>query len=94
MTTTDSNDGEAGDSGVRRISNAARSDMRQAMPPTNHFRRLLEEACPNHAYPIRHKLKDHDMMRSFMTLGSLTWGVELNEGLDGSNTIPFPEKTP
>jgi hypothetical protein len=38
----------------------------------DHFKRLLEEACPNHAYPIRHKLKDYGMMRSLMTSGSLT----------------------
>jgi hypothetical protein len=24
------------------------------------------EACPNHTYPIRHKLKDYGMIRSFM----------------------------
>jgi hypothetical protein len=32
------------------------------------------------------------MMRSFMTLGSLTWGAELDEGLDMSNTTPFLEE--
>jgi hypothetical protein len=32
------------------------------------------------------------MMRSFMTSGSLTWGVKLDEGPDGSDTMPFPEK--
>jgi hypothetical protein len=40
---------------------------RQACPPTTHFERLLEEACPNHVYPIKHKLKDCDMMKNFMT---------------------------
>jgi hypothetical protein len=57
---------------VRCISTTARNDKRQAMPPMNHFKRLLDEACPNHAYPIRHKLKDCGVMRSFMTSGSLT----------------------
>jgi hypothetical protein len=38
----------------------------------DHFKRLLEEACRKHMYPIRHKLKDCDMMRGFMTSGSLT----------------------
>jgi hypothetical protein len=61
-------------------------------PPTYHFKRLFEEACPNHAYPIKHKLKDCDMMRSFMTLGSLTWGTELDEGSDRSDTTPFLEE--
>jgi hypothetical protein len=58
----------------------------------DYFKRLLEEACPNHAYPVRHKLKDCSMMRSFMTLGSLTWGAELGEGLDVSETMPFLEE--
>jgi hypothetical protein len=40
--------------------------------PIDYFKRLLEEACPNHTYRVRHKLKDCSMMRSFMTSGSLT----------------------
>jgi hypothetical protein len=92
MTTTDhgnKNNGEAGGSGMRRILIAARSDSRHARPPMDHFKRLLEEVCPNHAYPVRHRLKDCNMMRSFMTSGSLTWDAELNKGLDGSDTTPF-----
>jgi hypothetical protein len=57
---------------MRCISTAVHSDKRRARPPTDHFKRLLEEANPNHAYPIRHKLKDCGMMISFMTSGSLT----------------------
>jgi hypothetical protein len=88
----DGNDREAGGSGVRHISTAARSDKRQARLPTDQFKRLLEEACPNHTYPVRHKLKDCSMMRCFMTSGSLTWVVELDEGPNGSDTSPFPEE--
>jgi hypothetical protein len=66
----DGNDGEVGGSGVRSIPTAAGSDKRQAMPPMNHFKRLLEEAYPNHVYPVRHKLKDCSMMRSYMTSGA------------------------
>jgi hypothetical protein len=65
-------------------------DKHQVRPPTNYLNMLLEEACPNHAYPIRHKLKDYGMMRSFMTSWSLTRGAELDEALDGSDTMPFP----
>jgi hypothetical protein len=57
MTTTDnddSNDGEASDSGMMCISTTARSDKREARLPTDHFKRLLEEACPNHPNPVRH----------------------------------------
>jgi hypothetical protein len=70
----------------------ARSNMRLVRPPTNHFKRPLEEARPNHAYLIRHKLKDYDMMRSFMTSGSLTCSAELDEMPDRSNTMPFSEE--
>jgi hypothetical protein len=80
----DGNDVEAGSSGMRHIPTAACSDKHQARPPMDHFMRLLEEAYPSHAYRIRHKLKDCSMMRSSMTSGSLTKGVELDEGLDGS----------
>jgi hypothetical protein len=37
------------------------------------IKRLPEEAYPNHAYPVSHKLKECSMMRSFMTSGSLAW---------------------
>jgi hypothetical protein len=60
--------------------------------PTDQFKRLLEEACPNHAYPVKHKLKDCGMMRSFMTSGSLTWSTKPNEGPDRSDAAPFPKE--
>jgi hypothetical protein len=77
---------------VGQVSSAAHSNRRMVRPSIGHFKRLLEEAWPNRAYPIKHKLKDSSMMRSFMTLGSLTWGAELNKGPDKSNTAPFPEE--
>jgi hypothetical protein len=61
----------------------------QASPPMDHIKRLLEEVCPNHSDPIRHKLKFYGMMRNFMTSGSLTWGAKLDEGPNGSDTTPF-----
>jgi hypothetical protein len=80
----------AGRSGVRCTLTAAHNDKCQARPLTDHFERLLKEACPNNAYPIKHKLKDCGMMKSFMTLESLTWGAGLEEDPGGSNTMPFP----
>jgi hypothetical protein len=86
----DGNDGEAGGFDVRHNSTTTCSDKCQTRPPTGYFKRFLEEAYPNHVYPVRHKLKDCSMMRSFTTLASLTWGAELDEGPDGSDTTPFP----
>jgi hypothetical protein len=64
--------------------------LRRVRPPMDHFKRLLKEAYPNHAYHVRHELKDYSMMRSFMTSGFLTWGVDLNEDPVLSDTSPFP----
>jgi hypothetical protein len=87
---TNHDDGKAGDSdGGGHVMTAAHSDKRQARLPTDHFKRLLEEACSNHAYPVRHKLKDYIMMKSFLILGSLTRGTELDEDTDGRDTMPF-----
>jgi hypothetical protein len=38
----------------------------------DHFEKLLKETCPNHAYPIKCKLKDCGLVKSFMTMGSLS----------------------
>jgi hypothetical protein len=43
--------GRQGGLGVRRISTTTHSNNRHVRPPTYHFKRLLMEACPNHAYP-------------------------------------------
>jgi hypothetical protein len=64
----DGHDWEACGSDVGGSSTTTRSDKRPTRPPTDYFKRLLKEACPNHAYPVRDKLKDCDMMRSFMTV--------------------------
>jgi hypothetical protein len=60
--------------------------------PTYHFERLLEEACPNHTYPVKHKLKECDIMKNFMTSGFLTWAMEPEEDPGGSDAMPFPGK--
>jgi hypothetical protein len=93
MTMIDHDDGgyeKVGGSRGGRVVTAARSDKHQARLPMDHFKRLPEEACPNHAYPVRNKLKDYNMMKSFMISGSLTQGTKLNEDSGGSDTMPFP----
>jgi hypothetical protein len=77
---------------VGRISTIALNDKHLVRPPTDHCMRLLEVACPNHAHPIRHKLKDSGMTRSLMTIGFHTWGAELEEWSDGSDMTQFPEE--
>jgi hypothetical protein len=64
-----SHDWKVGSSGVGCVSTATHGNRRLARPPTDHFKRLLEETFPNHIYLVRHKLKDCGMMQSFMTSG-------------------------
>jgi hypothetical protein len=60
----DGNDKKAGGSGGGHIVTISHSNKCHARPPTDHFKRLIEEACTNHAYPVRHKLKDYGKMKS------------------------------
>jgi hypothetical protein len=85
----DGNDKKTGGSDLGHIATAARSSKHLTRLPTNHIKRLLEEACLNHTYPIKHKLKDRNMMNNFMISGSLSRGMELNEDPDRSNTRSF-----
>jgi hypothetical protein len=84
------NCGKAGNSSMGHIATVAHGDRCQVRPSTDHFRRLLEKACSNHAYPIKHKLKNYDMMKSFMISESFTRGMELDKDPSGSDTKPFP----
>jgi NAD-dependent dihydropyrimidine dehydrogenase PreA subunit len=81
---------QAGNSVVVCVAAITGSGKRQARPPTDHFEKLLEEICPNHSYPIKHKLRDCDMMKNFMASGSLAQVMEVNEIPDEGDTTPFP----
>jgi hypothetical protein len=65
------------------------SSKHQACPPTNHFEKLPEETCPNHTYPIKYRLRDYGLMKSFMTSGSLPWSMEVNDALDEGDSTTF-----
>jgi len=39
----------------------------------NHFKKMLEGLCPNHAFPVKHQLKDCGLMWKFL-LGSANKG--------------------
>ena len=39
----------------------------------DHFDKLLEGPCPNHAFPIKHMYKDCSLMKHFFTVGSKKW---------------------
>jgi hypothetical protein len=88
----DDDDKKTEDSDMEYIATAGSSVKCQALPPIDHFERLLEEACPNHAYLIKDKLKDYGTMKNFMTSGSHTQDKELDEDLGESDSTPFNEE--
>jgi hypothetical protein len=83
---------QAGKSIILRITVVAGSGKRQARPPTNHFEKLLEDICSNHAYPVKHKLRDCSMMKNFVASGSLARGMEVDDVPDEGDTMPFPRE--
>jgi hypothetical protein len=68
---------------------ATGSGMCQARSPMDHFEMLLEETCPNHAYPIKQKVRNYGMMKNFMASGSLVRGMEVDEVPDEGDMTPF-----
>jgi hypothetical protein len=82
---TDSSDEEQ----VTVIEHDFKHQMRQS---SNHFEKLLEMTCPNHAYPVRHKLKECTMMKNYMNLGALAKGKKHEGDLGGKATAPFPRE--
>jgi hypothetical protein len=49
--------------------------------------KLLKVTCPNHAYPIKNKLKESSMMKNYMTVVALIEGDPT-----GKATAPFPRE--
>ena len=41
----------------------------------DHFEKLLEGPCPNHAFPIKHLYKDCILMKRFLSRGSNKGGI-------------------
>jgi hypothetical protein len=55
----------------------------------NHVK-LLEVTCPNHAYPVRNKLKECTMMKNIMTSRALSKGKKPEGEPGGKAVTPFP----
>jgi hypothetical protein len=83
------NNKQAGSSGMVCATAATCSRKHQARPPTDHFEKLLEQTCLNHAYPVKNKLRDCGMMKNFMASESLARAMEVDEVPDEGNTTPF-----
>jgi hypothetical protein len=62
------------------------------MATADHFEKLLEATCPNHTYPIRHKLKECTMMKNYMSKGTFARGKKPKGDSMGKAAAPFPEE--
>jgi len=54
----------------------------------NHFEKLLEGPCPNHAFPVKHLLKDCSLMWRFLSGGS----NKVGHGKDLAPTVDDAEE--
>jgi hypothetical protein len=65
---------------------------RQTWLPADHFEKLLKATCPNHMYPIKHKLKECTMMKNYMTTGTFARSNKPEGDSTGKVATPFPEE--
>jgi hypothetical protein len=69
------------------VASAERDFKRRTQLLKDHFKKVLEVACPHHPYPVKHKLRDCTMMKIFMSLGTSTAAAELARNLGGRGTM-------
>jgi hypothetical protein len=55
----------------------------------DHLEKLLKESCPNHAYAIKHKLRDYSLMKSFMATRYLPRSMEVIDAPIEDDEAPF-----
>jgi hypothetical protein len=82
----------AGGSSTEYTTEVVGDSKRKVWLPKDHFEKLLEETCPNHAYVVKHKLWDYSLIKSFMTIGSLSRGMEIDEAPIKGDVAPFPRE--
>ena len=69
------------------VATADRKGGRKFMEGTlNHFKKLLEGPCLNHAFPVKHLYKDCSLMRWFLSRGS-------NKGEQSKDLDPTTDDT-
>jgi hypothetical protein len=83
---------EANDSNEELVATTERDFKCQVWQPADHFEKLLEVTYPNHAYPIRHKLKECTMMKNYMSMRTLTKDKKLEGDSVGKAAAPFPKE--
>jgi hypothetical protein len=57
---------DAGDSDEELMVAAEHEFKCPARSPVDHFEKLLKATCPNHMFPVKHKLKECSMMTNYM----------------------------
>jgi hypothetical protein len=70
----DDNNKEVDDSDEEHIADVERDFRHKAQQPNDHFEKLLKATYPNHAYPVKHKLKECTMMKNYMASWALSKG--------------------
>jgi hypothetical protein len=57
--------------------------------PSEHFDKVLESTCPNHVYPVKHKLTECTTMKNFMNSGTHSKGKKPEGDPSGKGSTPF-----
>jgi hypothetical protein len=84
----DNNNKDAIDSNEELVATAECDFKHQAWLPRDHFEKLHEVRCPNHTYPVKHKLKECTMMKNYKTMGSLARSTKPEDDSVGKAAAP------
>jgi hypothetical protein len=86
------NDKDASYSEEELVATAERDFECPVQSPTDHFKKLLKVTCPNHTFPVKHKLKECSMRKNYVAMGSLARAEKPEGDSGGKAVLPFPEE--
>jgi hypothetical protein len=86
------NDKDIGDSDEELVTTTECDSKAQARQPTDHFKKFLEATCPNHTYPVKHRLKECTMMKNYITTWIFAKGKRPEGDSMGKVATPFLEE--
>jgi hypothetical protein len=91
MANNDNVEGEIENSNEEFMAVAERNFKQCTRPPKDHFKKILEAACPHHLYPVKYKLRDCTMMKRFLSsAGTPLGGDKPARGPRGGGYDPEP----
>jgi hypothetical protein len=87
-----SNNRDTDDSNEELIATAESDFKCQSRLPMDHFEKPTDVTCPNHTYPVKHKLKEFTLVKNYMRTRTFARSKKPKGDSAGKAAAPFLEE--